>query len=709
MKLIIAEKPNVCRAIASALGITKKKSDYYENDEYIVTNVFGHLFTLADIEDYEDNPDYKWKMSNLPCFPDEFKFKLIDKSSRYDANYYQKQFNLIESLCNRDDVDTIINAGDSDREGEIIIRLIVKHALKSEKKFLRMWLPDQTDITILKELDNLKDDKEYDSLANEGFARTYMDWLYGVNLTRYATLKTGTLLRVGRVIVPIVKAIYDRDMEIKNFKPDIYYSIISKEETNNQEIELNSKLKFDKKELDKVKKMCDEYNLTGAVVTQKKVKKDVLNPGKLYSLDKLQSILGKKYKMPMDRSLSILQSLYERGYLTYPRTNSEYLAVAEKDKIKTIISNIANIGYEVEFKDKKTIFDDSKIESHSALTPTYKIPKKTDLNEEEFLVYQTVFKRFIAVFCKSECRVEKTEIMIKVGELEEFSLKGNIIIEPGWTKYDTYTSKDKLLPNINEGDKINIKFVPKEKATTPPKHYTIATLTNYLTNPFRKEKRELDDLADGEVFTLNGEEIDDTEDYKAVFQGLALGTTATRTQIISNAINSKYIQLKKDVYTILPDGEFLINSLTQMGIQMDKYKTSKLGISLKQVFHDEITVEDSIKIAEDEIKEVFKCGNVAIELDTDTGFFGDIIGKCPKCGNDVIKNRYNYGCRNYKECDFKISLNICNRIISKKNAMMLLSTKKTSKIEGFESKTGKKFASILELNDENKIIFNFKD
>lgn len=709
MKLIIAEKPTVCRAIASALGNTKNKKDYYENDEYIITNVFGHLFTLADIEDYEENPDYKWKMSNLPCFPKDFKFKLIEKNSKYSKESIQKQFDMIEKLCNREDVDTIINAGDSDREGEIIIRLIVEHALKNEKKFLRIWLPDQTDITINNELANLKDDKEYDNLANEGFARTYMDWLYGVNLTRYATLKTGTLLRVGRVIVPIVKAIYDRDMEIKNFKPDIYYSLTSKELTEGEEIELNSKQKFAKNELTKCQKLCELYNTCEAIVTSKKVKNDILNPGKLYSLDKLQSHLGKKYKMSMDKSLTIVQNLYERGYLTYPRTNSEYLATNEKDKIKTIISNIAKIGYEVEFKDKKTIFDDSKIESHSALTPTYKIPKKTDLSEEEFVVYQTVFQRFIAVFCKNPCRIQKTEITIKVGEHEEFSLKGNIITEPGWTKYDSYTSKDKILPNIDEGDKINIKFIPKEKETSAPKHYTITTLNNYLMNPFRKEKKELDDLADGEVFTINGEEIDDTEDYKAVFQGLALGTVATRTSIISNAINSKYIQLKNDVYTILPDGEFLINSLSQMGIQMDKYKTSELGIALKQVFHGEITIEDSITLAEKEIASVFSKTPKSLELDTDTGFFGDIIGKCPKCGNDVIKTRYSYGCRDYKKCNFKISLNICNRIISKKNAELLLTDKKTSKIEGFSSKTGKNFSARLELDKENKIIFNFND
>ena len=169
-----------------------------------------------------------------------------------------------------------------------------------------------------------------------------------------------------------------------------------------------------------------------------------MNPPKLYSLTKLQNYLGKKHKMSMERSLEIVQKLYEAGYLTYPRTNSEYLAVAEKGKIKKIIDNISKLGYDVKFKDKKTIFDESKIESHSALTPTYNIPDKSKLTEEEYLVYKTVFRRFIAVFCSEECKVEKTEITIKVGDYEEFNLKGVIILEKGWTKFDEATTKDKV-------------------------------------------------------------------------------------------------------------------------------------------------------------------------------------------------------------------------------------------------------------------------
>ena len=701
MKLIIAEKPSLARNIIAGIGRVqkdemKKKNGFFEGGDYIVTWAFGHLFSLADIEEYTGESNTKWTMDNLPCFPDKFKFGLKKNADKVIDPGVEKQFNTIKYLCNRNDVDTIVNAGDSDREGEIIVRLCVEHALSKQKNFVRLWLPDQTPETISSGLSQMKNESEYEGLANEGFARTYIDWLYGVNLTRFATLKTGKFLRVGRVIVPIVKAIYDRDMEIRNFTPQKYYVISSKEETGGEIVELTSKTKFTAEELQRAKDLCNDYNACEAVVTSVKTKKDTLAPPKLFSLSKIQSYLGKKYKMSMDDSLAILQKLYEEGYVTYPRTNSEYLATAEQGKMKSIIANIAKLGYPVAFRFSKSIFDDSKIESHSALTPTYKIPKPTDLTEKEKQVYTTVFRRFVAVFCSEECKIARSEIKIKVGELEEFTLKGTVILEKGWTKFEEPTQKDKILPSLEKGDKVNIKFTPVEKETTPPKHYTIETLNNYLKNPFKEDKAQADE--------------NDDEDYKAIFEGLELGTEATRTGIIENACKSAYIMLKKDSYYLLPDGEYLIDSLSQLGIIMDKYKTSQLGQSLKRVFRGESTIDCSVDLAKSEIQAIFDTSkDVSLEKDTDIGLFGEVVGICPVCESDVIRTRYGYACTKYKEgCKFTISKSICKRVISVSNVKMLLSTGKTSKIQGFTSKNGKSFDAYLKLDENKKVVFDFE-
>ncbi len=699
MILIIAEKPSLARNIAAGIGKMTNRNGYLEGKDYIISWAFGHLFSLADIESYtgQSGQNVRWSMDNLPCFPEKFEFVLRTGNDKKPDSGVVKQFNTLEYLCNRDDVDTIVNAGDADREGEIIIRLCIMKALKTNKRLLRLWLPDQTPETVAAALQEMKSESEYDNLADEGFARTYTDWLYGVNLTRYATLRSGTLLRVGRVIIPIVRAIYERDMAIRNFVPQKYFGMASNEETNGEKVELVSKQKFDYDKHNAVLDECAKYNACDAIVTSVKRKKDTISSGKLYSLSKLQNALGKKYKMSMADSLAIIQKLYEEGYLTYPRTNSEYLATAEKDKIKKIIANCKRIGYGVVFKDKKTIFDDSKIESHSAITPTYKIPDKSKLSEREMQVYSMVMRRFAAVFCEEDCLAERVEITIKVGELEEFTLKGLTIVQKGWMKYDDGGKKDKVLPKLAKGDKVNICFKPVEKETTPPKHYTIETLNNYLKNPFREEKASIDDSMGA----------DDAEEYRAMFEGVELGTEATRTGIIDNARKSGYIKLTKDVYTILPDGEYLIESLDRMKISMDKFKTSEMGKALKKVYRGEMSIDDAVGMAKSEIAGYFKREELPIEDDTDTGFFGDEIGKCPVCGGAVKRFKYNYGCAEYKAgCKFSIPSYLCGRAISISNAKMLLAEGKSSKIKGFVSKKGLLFDSCLEIKD-GKCVFNF--
>ncbi len=709
MTVIIAEKPSLARNIADAIGGMKKQNGYMEGNGYLVTWAFGHLFSLSDVEHYTSAPDgkRKWTLDNLPCFPKTFHFELRKGEGGKEDEGVKRQFAVIRSLCNRPDTDTIVNAGDADREGEIIVRLCIQNALEqaqTSKALKRLWLPDQTAQTIRHALADMQDDGAYDTLANEGFARTYIDWLYGVNLTRYATIKQGTLLRVGRVIVPIVRAVYERDMEIRNFKPEPYYVITSHEKTNGEVVDLTSKQRFSADNIADAEALAAAYNQVGARVLSKKSKKDTLSAGKLYSLSTLQNVLGKKYKMSMADSLSVIQKLYESGYLTYPRTNSEYLATAEKDKVRHILNGVGKLGYPVRFKDSKYIFDDSKIESHSALTPTYKIPDKSALSEKEAQVYATVLRRFVAVFCSEECVAQKSELVIGVGDKEEFTLKGTVLLSPGWTKYDDYTQKDKILPDLAVGDAVNIAFAPAQKQTTPPKHYTIETLNNYLKNPFKDDKARAKELEESG-------EVDDAEDYKAMFEGLELGTEATRTGIIDNAKKSGYIALKKDVYTILEGGERLVESLDRLSISMDKYKTSQLGRALKQVFRGQMSVEDSVRMAQKEISDIFAAGaaqDVPVK-EEDTGTLGEVVGVCPLCGKHVIRGNTSYGCMGYKEgCDFTVGVTICRRQIAKSEVARLLATGATGKIRDFTSKNNKRFSAKLVLKD-GRAVFSFDD
>ena len=702
--LIIAEKPSLAKNIISAIGhhSFQKQDGYFESSDYIVSWAFGHLFSLLDLEDYKvkdvRQEDRRWTLEGLPFYPNPFRFALRKdpKTHKIDP-HIRKQFIVLKTLCAREDVQYIIHAGDADREGEIIVRIILDQA-NNRKPVMRLWMPDQTAETIRAELHTLRKDSDYDALANEGYARTYIDWLYGINLTRLATVKSGTLLRVGRVIVPIVKAVYDRDLAIRNFTPQKYLALRSVAETNGQVIDLQSKKTFILSQREDAQALARTYNQAGAVVSAADTEEKILGAGKLYSLSKLQGVLGKKYGMSPKQSLTVLQNLYEAGYVTYPRTNSEYLAEAERGKINSILANLRNAGYHVSAKDKSTaIYNDSKIESHSALTPTSKMPDQTSLKLEEWQVYSTILNRFLAVFCSEECKVSRTSIQIQVGDFETFQLRGDILLSKGWLQYDDTGKSDKILPALAVRDRVQIDFQPVEKETKPPKHYTVDSLNNYLKNPFRQEKQELMDRTSDDE---DDNAVSDQEEYQAIFDGVELGTEATRTSIIETAIRSKYIDLKRNTYTILPAGEYLIESLDQLQIQMGKEKTAELGRALKRVYRGESSIQEAVALAEREVRHYFTtAADITLSRVGQSGQSGEVIGKCPKCGGNVIERPKLYGCSN-RECRFALwkednfMINIGKKM-TKTMAKNLLSKGKVSLKNCISKKTGKSFDCVV--------------
>ncbi|MGL4687121.1 MAG: DNA topoisomerase, partial [Fusobacteriaceae bacterium] len=264
MKLIIAEKPSLAKNIALALGVTRKGDGYIENEKYIISWAFGHLFGLKNVDDYLGKKN-KWKDVPLPYIPNPFEFKIKSKKNietgieEVDKGVFH-QVEILKRLAMRSDVTEIVNAGDADREGQIIIDIIIKE-IKTEKKITRLWLPEQTEQTIRNQMEILESNNNYHLLGQEGYARTYMDWLFGINLTRYVSLKANKLLPIGRVLIPVVKYIYDREMEIRNFIKKKYFQLESRTEKDGIPIPLILRnKKFEENEKKEAEEFAEQLN-----------------------------------------------------------------------------------------------------------------------------------------------------------------------------------------------------------------------------------------------------------------------------------------------------------------------------------------------------------------------------------------------------------------------------------------------------------------
>lgn len=701
--LIICEKPNLAKNVIAGINENfNMKDGYGESDSYIVSWAFGHLFELFSVEqyrpDYNPKEKYPWKLDSLPFYPEEFKFNLKkNPGSKTTDLGVKNQFNTIKKLIEREDVNKIYNCGDADREGEIIVRLILQ-AANNKKPVLRVWTDDQSPQTLWKAVKNAKADTEYDNLANEGMARTYVDWLYGINLTRLISIKAGTLERIGRCVTVIVDEIYKRDMEIENFKPVPYFAIIS--DKNN--IILTNEKKFSTSEEVYAVSLCNKLNNETTRVTDKKTERKTLKAPKPFSLTKLQNYMGKKHKYPPDNTLSTLQSLYEAGFVSYPRTSSEYYATGEKDKVSEILKDLKENGHKVSLKDNW--FNDKYVESHGALRIS-KLASKEQLAKftaDEKVLYEIILNHMLADFCDEDLLIDHTKIIISIGELDNYVLEGNITVQKGWSIYEEPSKKDKELPALNVGDIIETDFKPVEKKTIPPKHYTIATLNNLLENPFRKISNE------DEGIESTSEDFDD--EFKAISQGLSIGTSATRAGIIKNAIVNQYIKLDKGSYYIMPNGRYMIETLKKLNIDMDKFKTVDIGKILKQISNGNASPDDAIKLAKKQIDTYFN-NSKDITLEKASKSEREVIGMCPKCGQPVYEGAKNYYCSN-KECDFALFKENKWWQNKKKNftktiAKGLLKDGRV-KVKGFYSeKTGKNYDATVVMDLSGKYV-NFK-
>lgn len=675
--------------MAKTLKSGTKNKDYFENQDYIITSLFGHILELYKMDGY--NKEYKqWNIEDLPFFPEKFEWKLKNQKG------IKERYNLIEKLILRDDVDTIINCGDNDREGEVLVNNIIYYIFKKkkiEKHVKRILLPDLAQSTIKNELEHLRDIKQTENWYKEGLARTYVDWLYGINFSRFVSIKTSATFPVGRVIVPTVKFIYDREMEIKNFKEKKYFQIEGVISKGNEEIKIEfaEKYEFEKEKQLEVKntveKIIEDLQKHNTKVTNIEEKESIKKPKKLFSLKTIQNYMFSKYKINLSKTLEYAQTLYEKTYTTYPRTNSEYLTEEEKNKIEQIIKKInekENIG--LVMKDSKRIFDSNKVESHSAIIITGNIPKAEELTEDENKLYNAIKNRFCANFCNEDCIIKEQMIKIQVEDTDyKSSLKGTTIKQQGYLKFENDLN-EKAIPKFEEGEILNIKFNIVEKKTNPPTRVTEAELNNFYENPFKKQEQE---------------ETTD-EDYIAILKGAEIGTPATRAGIIEKVKQDGYITNSKNNLVITDKGIKLIEVLDQLEINLYKEKTVEIGQLLKNIFNNKNTIDDVLNKVKKEVRQGIK-KEKEIEIFSSTK---ETIGYYPICNGTLKENQKSYYCENWKECGFSIWKQFSGKKLSATLIKELLEKGYTKKLKGFKSKSGKNFDARLILED-NKVKFKF--
>lgn len=552
MIVCIAEKPSVAKDIARIIGAHSSKNGYMEGNGYQVTWTFGHLCCLKEPNDYCDNWKH-WSLAALPMLPPRFGIKLIDDEG------IKRQFAIIEQLMQH--ADSIINCGDAGQEGELIQRWVMQKA-QAKCPVKRLWISSMTDEAIREGFNKLKEQSAYEPLYLAGLSRAIGDWILGMNATRLYTLKYGKnrqVLSIGRVQTPTLALIVNRQKEIDNFKPETYWVLatIYRDTTFTA-----TKGRFDKKEEGEAAfKTIEGEPFT---VTDVQKKKGTEAPPKLYDLTSLQVDCNKKFGYSAEMTLNLIQSLYEKKYTTYPRVDTQYLSddiypkcpqtmnglYQTKIQSKTVYAELIKPLGGKALKKSKKVFDSSKVTDHHAIIPTGVPP--IGLSNMEENVFDLIARRFIAVFY-DDCKFATTTVLGKVKEIE-FKVSGKEILEPGWR--DVYaknqnedddadektTDEERTLPTFVKGESGEHIPTLTEKQTTPPKHYTEATLLRAMETA--------------------GKFVND-EELRAALKENGIGRPSSRASIIETLFKRKYIQRNRKRIIATPLGVQLIDIIKE--------------------------------------------------------------------------------------------------------------------------------------------------
>lgn len=643
-RLLITEKPSVAMEFAKALKITtNRKNGYLESNDWIITWCVGHLVTMSYPDKYDEKLRF-WRLDTLPFIPEEWKYEIIPA--------VQNQFKIVQQLMQREDIEEIYNAGDSGREGEYIQRLVFMMAKPNPKaKMKRVWIDSQTEEEILRGIKEAKDLSEYDSLSDSAYLRAKEDYLIGINFSRLLSIIYGKKLAkqiqeekasisVGRVMTCVLGMIVSREREIRNFQKTKYYKIIGEFGEENQ----NFKADWKSNEKSTVWETPQLYNETGfkkeqdakqfinnligkkATIIELKKSKQKENAPLLFNLAEIQNECTKRFKIKPDETLEIIQNLYEKKLVTYPRTDARVLSTAVAKEIKKNLNGIAK-GYQNEEVQKyiqkmatekyntnliKTKYvNDSKITDHYAIIPTGQgYENYNSLPDLQKQIYLVIVKRFLAIFYPPAefSKIQVTiEIEMEQEKSETFSTSGKVCTKQGYLEILKPTDKNKnsttkeqnvekteennekqdnkeensnleVLQKLKKGQEIQVQnFEIKEAETSPPSRYNSGSIILAMENA--------------------GKLIEE-EELREQIKGAGIGTSATRAEIIKKLEKIKYIEINGKTQIITPSnkGEIIYDIVKQsMPDILNPKLTASWEKGLDMVAKKEIQPEEFMK------------------------------------------------------------------------------------------------------------------
>ena len=683
VQLVIAEKPSVARSIAAVIGATEKQNGYWQGGGYLVSWCIGHLVSFAEAGQY-DEKYCKWKYEDLPILPQPWQFIVPDEK--------KQQFEVLRALLNRPDVDSVTAATDAGREGELIFRFVYQMA-GCTKPVKRLWISSMEDAAIREGFANLRPDSDYDALYQSALCRAKADWLVGINATRLFSVLYHKTLTVGRVQTPTLKMLVDRDAKILRFQKERYYTV----GIQSGSLKADSGRIASMDEADTLKNACAGAS---AICSSVKREKKTEQPPKLYDLTTLQREANRLFGFTAKQTLDYAQQLYEKKLLTYPRTDSQYLTEDMGQTVQHLVSDLLGLLPFAQWidltPDVERVLNSKKVSDHHAIIPTAEFAKQgfTGLAESECKLMNLVCSKLLCAIAAPHEYETVTAVFSCAGN--EFTAKGKTVLVPGWKeidqrfrstlKADTEEEVLNTLPELAEGQSFSVTANVSEHFTSPPKAYTEDTL-------------------------LSAMERAGAEDMPENAERKGLGTPATRAAILEKLVQMGFVQRKGKQLVPTKDGinlaVVLPESLTSPALTAE-WENRLTEIAKGNADPDEFMAEIEAQVRQ--LVKTYSC----ISADKQNLFQSErvIIGKCPRCGENVYEGKKNFYCGN-RSCQFVMWKNDRffeqrKKAFTPKIAAALLKNGK-AKVKGlYSEKTGKTYDATVLLADTGGKYVNYR-